>query len=189
MIRRFLLRYEFVMAAAGMHTLFSWRAGLEYEYEESKSTNTSKSRVRIRVRVRVRVSRVRAGVGVVRSSGSQYAAAGTAPPWPPLLKGGSLAQHNRRGKYRSSDREFSTGQGQEPRRTSRKTAGSRPRHERFWETAGAGPAPNAFGKTAGSETCRTLGKTAGAEWGVEKWAELTDFAVDDSAFSVAPTNL
>ncbi len=27
---------------------------------------------------------------MVRSSGSQYAAAGTDPPWPPLLKGGSL---------------------------------------------------------------------------------------------------
>ncbi len=33
---------------------------------------------------------------MVRSSGSQYAAAGTDPPWPPLLKGGKLAQRNRR---------------------------------------------------------------------------------------------
>ncbi len=33
---------------------------------------------------------------MVRSSGSQYGAAGTDPPWPPLLKGGKLAQHNRR---------------------------------------------------------------------------------------------
>ncbi len=33
---------------------------------------------------------------MVRSSDSHYAAAGTDPPWPPLLKGGKLAQQTRR---------------------------------------------------------------------------------------------
>ena len=59
--RRFLLRDGFMMAAVGMHPPFYLRAGL-----------------RIRVRVRLR-----AVVGVVRSSGSQYAAAGTDTPCPP----------------------------------------------------------------------------------------------------------
>ena len=46
---------------------------------------------------------------MVRSSGSQYAAAGTDPPWPPLLKGGKLGATQPEGNYRSSNREFSTG--------------------------------------------------------------------------------
>ncbi len=56
---------------------------------------------------------------MVRSSDSQYAAAGTDPPWPPLLKGGKgkgspllkggkLGATNAEGNRRSSDREFST---------------------------------------------------------------------------------
>ncbi len=35
---------------------------------------------------------------MVRSSDSQYAAAGTDPPWPPLLKGGKLTRNIRGGK-------------------------------------------------------------------------------------------
>ncbi len=46
---------------------------------------------------------------MVRSSDSQYAAAGPDPPWPPLLKGGKLGATNAEGNCRSSDREFSTG--------------------------------------------------------------------------------
>ncbi len=44
----------------------------------------------------------------MRSSDSQYAAAGPDPPWPPLLKGGKLGATNAEGNSRSSDREFST---------------------------------------------------------------------------------
>jgi hypothetical protein len=47
---------------------------------------------------------------VVRSSNSQYAAAGTDPPWPPLLKGGKLGATHAEGNHRSPDREFSTAQ-------------------------------------------------------------------------------
>ncbi len=44
---------------------------------------------------------------MARSSGSQYAAARTDPPWPPLLKGGKLCATRAEGICRSSDREFS----------------------------------------------------------------------------------
>ena len=38
---------------------------------------------------------------MVRSSDSQYAAAGTDPPWPPLLKGGKLGATHAAGNLRS----------------------------------------------------------------------------------------
>ncbi len=57
---------------------------------------------------------------MVRSSDSQYAAAGMDPPGPPFLRGGKergapflrggkLGATQQEGNYRSSDREFSTG--------------------------------------------------------------------------------
>ena len=125
-----------------MHTLFSWRAGLRV-------------RIRLRVRVRVRV-RVRAGVGVVRSSGSQYAAAGTDPPWPPLLKGGKLGATQPEGNYRSSDREFSTGQGQRPAEHLGRRRGQRPAPNAFGKTAGSRPAPNASEDGGVGDLRRTL---------------------------------
>ncbi len=50
----------------------------------------------------------------MRSSGSLYAAAGTDPPWPPLLKGGKLRATFAAGNLRSLFCRFSTGQGQAP---------------------------------------------------------------------------
>ncbi len=46
---------------------------------------------------------------MVRSSDSQYAAAGTDPPWPPLLKGGKLRATFAVGNLRSLFCKFSTG--------------------------------------------------------------------------------
>ncbi len=46
---------------------------------------------------------------MVRSSDSQYAAAGTDPPWPPLLKGGKLCVAFATGNLRSLTCKFSTG--------------------------------------------------------------------------------
>ncbi len=45
---------------------------------------------------------------MVRSSSSRYAAAGTDPPWPPLLKGGKLGATHAGGKHRPLARKFST---------------------------------------------------------------------------------
>ncbi len=45
----------------------------------------------------------------MRSSDAPYAAAGTDPPWPPLLKGGKLSATFAEGNLRSSVCKFSTG--------------------------------------------------------------------------------